>query len=456
MAKSYDRIFAKLFNTPWMIEESWMATIVEIAKREGDIEAVKTKLSDRVDGAREAYVRDGVAHISISGPIFPKANLFTEISGATSIEGLAKDFQAALDDDGVESIILDIDSPGGAVTGINEMGNIIRDARDVKNITAYVSGTGASAAYWLASAASELVIDATARVGSIGVVVAYPAKGDDDMIEIVSTASPNKRVDPSTDEGKKVVIEELDALANVFISTVARNRNVSEATVLKKFGRGGVLVGQDAVDVGMADRLGSFEKLLTEKSNYGGSIMAMSQSGAVVSADSLKKDQPKVYEAIFEAGAATAVSESEQIIKAKDEKIMALETSLAEANTSVKGLEDRMASIEKNEMIRSAKDISSSAKVITDTKLSASSVPERFHQKVCSMINHEKFVSSEGFDVDAFSASVDTEIKDWESQLSDMSPIQGISSTRRDITPDASSDVDSIVDRMLANAGGVQ
>jgi len=57
---------------------------------------------------------------------------------------LAKDFQVALDDDSISSILLDIDSPGGAVTGVNEMANIIKAARSKKDITAYVGGTGAS------------------------------------------------------------------------------------------------------------------------------------------------------------------------------------------------------------------------------------------------------------------------------------------------------------------------
>ncbi|KEZ65412.1 hypothetical protein C5I_0136090, partial [Pseudomonas syringae pv. syringae FF5] len=111
-------------------------------------------------------VRNGVAIIPVVGPVFRYANLFTEISGATSTQVLATDLQSALDDPSIKSIILNIDSPGGVAAGINELADQIHAGRARKRIVAYVGGTGASAAYWLASAASEIVIDETALLGS--------------------------------------------------------------------------------------------------------------------------------------------------------------------------------------------------------------------------------------------------------------------------------------------------
>ena len=455
MPKSHEHIFAQLYNTPWLIEEGWMKTIIQIAQGYGDIEAVHSKLSDPLEETKIAFTRDGVAHIPISGPIFPRANLMTEHSGATSISTVAKDLQVALNDDSVGSIILDIDSPGGAATGVHEMGNIIKEASTQKDITAYVGGTAASAAYWLASAASEMVIDATARVGSIGVVIAYPNSKDKSRIEIVNTASPNKRIDPNTKEGQKVVIEELDALADVFISTVAENKGVTEETVRTQFGRGGMLVGKNAVEVGMADRLGSFEKLLAEKSNYGGSIMPSTKGDSVVSAESLKNDHPKVYAKIFEAGASAAVSESEVIIKGRDKEIAILSDQLSEANKSKDALVSRVSSLEKNDVIRSEKEIGKDANSITAAKLSASSIPSRLHAKVSTMLDHSAYVKDGKFDTKEFSAFVDTEVKDWESKLGETSPVQGFSSIHRGIedSETSDSDVDATVDSMLANAG---
>ncbi|MCF1457754.1 MAG: S49 family peptidase, partial [Shewanella sp.] len=136
-----------------------------------------------------------------------------------------------------------------------------------KPIVAYVGGTAASAAYWIASAADEVVVDATARLGSIGVVMTLRRSKDDDQsetLEIVSSQSPNKRLDPASQKGRAAYQAQKDQLADVFIDRVARNMDVSRETVLEDFAQGGILIGQTAVDKGMAARLGSLEGVIAE------------------------------------------------------------------------------------------------------------------------------------------------------------------------------------------------
>ena len=91
MPKKYDRIFAQLFNRPWLVTQEMMLTMIEIANREVDIEAVQARFSQPLVNTERATVRDGVAIIPVSGPIFPKANLMTEYCGATSVESVARD-----------------------------------------------------------------------------------------------------------------------------------------------------------------------------------------------------------------------------------------------------------------------------------------------------------------------------------------------------------------------------
>lgn len=257
-------------SRPWLIQRAGLETILAVADRCGDPQALQTKLGRPLDNARTVTMRDGVAVIPISGPIFRHANLFTEISGATSTDELARDIQTALDNPYVRGIVLEIDSPGGEATGINELAAMIRAARGSKRIVAYGGGTVASAAYWIASAAGEVVIDNTALLGSIGVVMSYldtsqrDSKADVRRIEIVSSQSPDKRVDPATEAGRAKVQIVVDALADVFVSAVAANRGVTPDTVLADFGQGGVLVGAAAVSAGMADRIGSLESVISE------------------------------------------------------------------------------------------------------------------------------------------------------------------------------------------------
>jgi signal peptide peptidase SppA len=211
-------------------------------------------------------MRDGVAVIPVVGPLFRYANLFTRVSGATSYELLAQDFIAAMENDEVSSIVFTIDSPGGEVNGCAELSQLIADHRGTKPIVAYVSGDAASGAYWIASACDQIITSPTSGLGSIGVVGVYRLNDNDaeNTIEIVSSQSPHKRLDLTSDKDKALVQSRIDALAAVFVETVADHRGVDAQTVLEKYGGGDVYIGEQAVTCGLADRLGSFEKTLTE------------------------------------------------------------------------------------------------------------------------------------------------------------------------------------------------
>lgn len=259
---------------PWAITEGALQTILEIAAREHDVEAglqaVAAKLGQPLKATDTASVRDGIATIPVTGPMFRYANLFTMLSGATSYETLATDFTAALEDPAVGAIILAIDSPGGEVNGTAELAQLVYEARGKKPIVAMVSGFGASAAYWLASAADQVIAAPTAVLGSIGVQLAYmdTRKRDESKgvrsIEIVSSQSPRKNLDPNVDAGRAEIQQMVDALAQVFVETVAEYRGVSAEQVLAEFGQGGVFVGQLAVAAGLADRIGTYEGVHAE------------------------------------------------------------------------------------------------------------------------------------------------------------------------------------------------
>lgn len=265
------RVLDAALNAVWAMEEGALNNLMAIAEREVDAtpEALEAYRAKSLANSERARVRNGVAIVDVIGPTFKRANLFTAMSGATSYDTIRTDLQAALDDPKVKSIMLNIDSPGGEASGTSELAQAIFDARGKKPIVAYVGGTGASAAYWTASAADRIVVDATAILGSIGVQMAFreaAPKAGEKAYRFVSSQSPLKNADPGTDEGAKAVQGTIDAMAQVFVNTVARNRGVATETVLKDFGKGGILVGQDAVSAGMADSVGSFESVLAELS----------------------------------------------------------------------------------------------------------------------------------------------------------------------------------------------
>lgn len=260
-------------NEPWAIREEWMDTICSIAVREheyaNDVVALEQRLGRPLSNTHAATVRDGVAVIPVSGPLFRHANMMTELSGATSYDMLSKDLRMAVEDPSVKAIILNIDSPGGAVKGANELSKQIAAVRGVKPIVAYVDGDAASAAYWLASAADEIVADEAATIGSIGAMIGVrqsEGKPGEKSYSFVSSQSPLKNAGPDTDQGARELQRLTDELAQVFIDTVAKNRGIDAETVLEKYGQGAVFSGEAAFERGMVDSLGTFEALLSRLS----------------------------------------------------------------------------------------------------------------------------------------------------------------------------------------------
>lgn len=263
------RAIDAVLGQPWAIEPSWLPFIAAVAQRQFDHPGVAGMQANPPRAAeRGVSVRNGVAVIGLVGPIFPRANIITESSGATSIERTREQFRAALADGDVKAILFNIDSPGGAVSGIAEFAAEVMAARKRKPVVAYAAGAMASGAYWIGSAASRVVVDPTALLGSIGVATAASKQVEPDAageltIDIVSSNAPDKRPEPTQDHGRATIVATLDSIEAEFIGAVARHRGVSEDAVRSDFGRGGVKVGREAAEAGMADAVGTFDSVLT-------------------------------------------------------------------------------------------------------------------------------------------------------------------------------------------------
>ncbi len=271
-------ILTYLADRPWACYPDTMQQLLAIALREqGDIAqaaqiretrqqrlyAVLAQDGRPLDQSTHVVIRDGVAILPIEGPIFRYADWFTEVSGGATIDTLARDFALALAAPSVHTILLHIDSPGGETNGIAQFAAQIAAAE--KPVIAFGSGMVASAAYWLASAADEIVTDSTTMTGSIGTVMIMPnpeMRSSRD-IEIVSSRAPYKRPDIRTESGRDYVQQLVDAMTDVFVADVAQYRGVTVETVYTDFGQGGVLVGQYAQDAGMVDRIDTLERTLT-------------------------------------------------------------------------------------------------------------------------------------------------------------------------------------------------
>ena len=270
-----DRVVEAIAREPWLITQGGLELVMSVAERQLSNPEVAASIRAARAEALEAAAppAQDVALLEVFGVLTPRASFFSEVSGLASVAKLQKQFAAALNDPKVKGIVLCIDSPGGQVAGIHEFARQVYAARGTKPVVAYVSSLAASAAYWIACAADEVVADRTAQLGSIGCVMVYVDRSKEQEAagiverEFVSSKSPKKRLSPATKEGRAEVQARVDELAEIFIGEVAAFRGVDTATVEQDFGQGGTLMAEKAVAVGMADRLGSLSGVIKELSS---------------------------------------------------------------------------------------------------------------------------------------------------------------------------------------------
>ncbi len=194
---------------------------------------------------------NGDCHIQAVGYVFPRANFLTAFGLGFDLESLKADLNQAANQPNVKQIIINFDSPGGNVSGVSELAQFIHTLN--KPMLARVTGLCCSAAYWLASACRRIETSDTGILGSIG-VVSIQRRPDNGVIEIVSTFAADKRPDPTTDHGQTVIRKTLDDLEAVFQQSITTFRPLLTLDKIKSL-KGSVLVGQKAIDYGLADQL---------------------------------------------------------------------------------------------------------------------------------------------------------------------------------------------------------
>lgn len=263
------RALGAMIDTRWAMSPEALDIMIGIANRQ-DLGALAQH--------RPEYVRDEDADIglltrndgqtavlSAIGPCFRYANFFTMFCGGTTYESLAMQLAEAEENPDVQNAILNLDTPGGVVTGCAELVEQIENFS--KPIIAYVDGDACSAGYWLGAACDHIVASRTSMLGCLGVVAVYTDNRKQlemeglKEYELVSTLTPNKRPDFTTDDGRAEIMKSIDATAEVFLEDVARLRNIKGGAqgVSKRTNGGSIFVGQRAVDIGLADELGTFE-----------------------------------------------------------------------------------------------------------------------------------------------------------------------------------------------------
>jgi signal peptide peptidase SppA len=208
-----------------------------------------------------------IALVGVYGGLTPRGSWY-----GTSLSGLATNVTRAADDADIAGIIADVDSPGGTVSGTAEAAAAFAYAATKKPVVAVVNTLAASAAYWIASQASELVISPSGDVGSIGAMIMHQdVSGWLEQIGLKMTLirseqSPMKNeahpFAPLSDDARSFLQGRANAAGADFIKAVAAGRKVSQTKVREGFGQGRVFGAKEAIARGMADRIATLDQVI--------------------------------------------------------------------------------------------------------------------------------------------------------------------------------------------------
>lgn len=281
MSHEIRRVLRAFARKPWFIEATEAEKIMAIL----ELRATRGPRAEpyRDEPAQEPATREDrgkIAVLNLMGPIVPRSSNVDDISGPTvaSMERFMQAFDAAAGDGDVKAIVLNIDSPGGAVDLVPETAAKIRAARnESRPIIAVANTLAASAAYWIASAADEIVVTPSGEVGSIGVYMLHQDVSSALEAEGVKMtfvqAGPRKTegnpFEPLSSEALGALQETVSHFYRMFTKDVAAARGVPVSVVTadpetaeEHFGGGRTYPAAKAVKLGMADRVDTLEGVL--------------------------------------------------------------------------------------------------------------------------------------------------------------------------------------------------
>lgn len=273
----FGHLAQRLFNVPVAIRpEKAEVIMAALAERMG-IGRMMRVSGDAIDLTPMAIEGDGysyadresrdtgydlvgnIAVIPVHGTLVQKTGSLRPWSGMTGYDGLRQAFLTALYDPKVAAIVLDVDSPGGEVSGCFDLVDTIYNARGEKPIWSILNESAYSAAYALASAADRVYVPRTGGTGSVGVIcmhVDFSKALTSAGVEVTFITYGDRKADGHSEialsaEALERFQSDIDTMGELFVETVARNRNIPASKV--RATQAGTYLGADGVAVGLAD-----------------------------------------------------------------------------------------------------------------------------------------------------------------------------------------------------------
>ncbi|ECQ3870884.1 S49 family peptidase [Salmonella enterica] len=211
--------------------------------------------------ARFYQVVNGIAVLPVSGTLVHKLGGMRPFSGMTGYDGITARLQQAISDPEVTGVLLDIDSPGGQAAGAFDCADMIYRLGQQKPIWALMNDVACSGAMLLASACSRRLVTQTARIGSVGVVMAhasYAGQLEQEGVEITLLYSGKHKTDLNPyqalpDDVRTDYQQKMDATRQMFADRVAQYTGLSAEAVMAT--EAAIYDGQAGIEVGLADEM---------------------------------------------------------------------------------------------------------------------------------------------------------------------------------------------------------
>jgi protease-4 len=214
-----------------------------------------------------------VVRIAVEGAIFRERldGLFSS-SRYDKVEDILRQIRAAQADDSVRAIILEVDSPGGAVTPSDEIYRALNEFKASVNnrkVVVFVRDLAASGGYYVAMAADRIIAEPTAIVGSVGVIMeTFNIKGLSEKLGItdvtIKSGANKDLLNPFHDvppEQRALMQKLIDDMYNRFLGIVAKGRAMDVET-MRPLADGRVFSAEEALKLNLVDELGYFEKAI--------------------------------------------------------------------------------------------------------------------------------------------------------------------------------------------------
>ena len=270
----YPHILAAAAFEPWLIEEHKLRAITQLLLFQASGgKYSQEEIEMRIPNSQAqavARAEGNIGIINVYGVIAQRMNMMMEFSGGTSTDALGVKFRAMLSDDSIKAIILNMDTPGGSVSGVPELAQEIFDSRGKKPIIAQINSLSASGGYYIAVAADEIVSTPSGRGGSIGVYTIHEDMTNffeqEGIKHTIIRAGENKirnnPYEPLSDDLKEELQQSVDRIKENFVDFVAQGRNKSKKYVLDNFGDGKVFDAPQMLEKGMIDRISTLTQTM--------------------------------------------------------------------------------------------------------------------------------------------------------------------------------------------------